>query len=179
MAKSKVKRYNQAGAVYEDDTPEEVANRSEESQAIANEAKGEGMLKAMRDEAAAVKPKAMAKVAPKNPNYSNEGRSTPAPAAKVAPKTPTVGRASVPMQESVTEKNRITNESLDKAREKWSKESASDRPSAFSRFLSDFSGSQRNRKYKSENMASGGMASSASKRADGIAQKGKTRGKMC
>jgi len=28
-------------------------------------------------------------------------------------------------------------------------------------------------------MASGGMASSASKRADGIAQKGKTRGKMC
>lgn len=28
-------------------------------------------------------------------------------------------------------------------------------------------------------MASGGMASSASKRADGIAQKGKTRGKIC
>jgi hypothetical protein len=28
-------------------------------------------------------------------------------------------------------------------------------------------------------MASGGMVSSASKRADGIAQKGKTRGKMC
>jgi hypothetical protein len=28
-------------------------------------------------------------------------------------------------------------------------------------------------------MASGGMASSVSKRADGIAQKGKTRGKMC
>jgi hypothetical protein len=28
-------------------------------------------------------------------------------------------------------------------------------------------------------MASGGMASSASKRADGIATKGKTRGKIC
>jgi hypothetical protein len=28
-------------------------------------------------------------------------------------------------------------------------------------------------------MASGGMASSASKRADGIATKGKTRGRMC
>jgi len=32
---------------------------------------------------------------------------------------------------------------------------------------------------KAKKMASGGMASSASKRADGIAVKGKTRGKMC
>jgi hypothetical protein len=41
-------------------------------------------------------------------------------------------------------------------------------------------GSQRDRKYRTEKpMAKGGMASSASKRADGIAQKGKTRGKMC
>ena len=32
---------------------------------------------------------------------------------------------------------------------------------------------------KSKKMASGGMTSSASKRADGIAVKGKTRGKMC
>jgi hypothetical protein len=32
---------------------------------------------------------------------------------------------------------------------------------------------------KGEKMASGGMTSSASKRADGIATKGKTRGKMC
>jgi hypothetical protein len=47
------------GKIYEDDTDEEVANRSEESQAIANEAKGDTMLKAMRDEAA--KPKAVAK----------------------------------------------------------------------------------------------------------------------
>jgi len=32
---------------------------------------------------------------------------------------------------------------------------------------------------KVKKMASGGMAASASKRGDGIAQRGKTRGKMC
>jgi hypothetical protein len=32
---------------------------------------------------------------------------------------------------------------------------------------------------KVKKMASGGMTSSASKRADGIASKGKTRGRMC
>jgi hypothetical protein len=35
------------------------------------------------------------------------------------------------------------------------------------------------REGKEEKMAKGGKVSSASKRADGIAQKGKTRGKMC
>jgi len=52
MAKSKVKRYANEGYVYEDDTPEEVANRSENAQSIMSEAKGDTMLKAMRDEAA-------------------------------------------------------------------------------------------------------------------------------
>ena len=37
----------------------------------------------------------------------------------------------------------------------------------------------RNRLVDGEKKASGGMVSSASKRADGIAVKGKTRGKMC
>jgi hypothetical protein len=59
MAKSKVKRYANEGYVYEDDTPEEVANRSENAQSIMNEAKGDTMLKAMRDEAA--KPKMVTK----------------------------------------------------------------------------------------------------------------------
>jgi len=200
MAKSKAKRYAAGDAVYEDDTPEEVANRSEDSQAIANEAKGDTMLKAMRDETAA-EPKVMAKprvaapvvksaapaakpTAPaasatkapaKNENYSNEGRYKAA-LAKTAAK---VGRAGQAVAEA-KEKHPLTNETLSAAREKWSKESASERPSALSRFLSDFSGSQRSRKYsKAEGMASGGMASSASRRADGIATKGKTRGKIC
>ena len=38
-------------------------------------------------------------------------------------------------------------------------------------------GSQRDRKYRTEKMAKGGVT--ASRRADGIAQRGKTRGKMC
>jgi hypothetical protein len=44
----------------------------------------------------------------------------------------------------------------------------------------DFSlGMKRGGKVKPKKMASGGMSSSASKRADGIASKGKTRGKIC
>jgi len=51
----KVKRYDEGGEL-------EAANSSEDSQAIANEDKGDTMLKAMRDEAA--KPKAKPKAKP-------------------------------------------------------------------------------------------------------------------
>ena len=183
----KTKRYEDGGEI----DALEAANQSDESQAIANEAKGEAMLKAMRDKESAPKPKAkpaMPKAeysnegrsrpapAPSNPNYSNEGRSMPAPTAKPA----TAGRASVPVQKSPIERNPITNESLKTAQEKWSK-GDQNTPSALSRLFSgkgDYSGSQRNRAYKKAETFSKGGSVSASRRADGIAQRGKTKGRM-
>lgn len=58
------------------------------------------------------------------------------------------------------------------AREYLDKKKAGDRQSAMERGNLKSGGAVKK-------MASGGMASSASKRADGIATKGKTRGKMC
>ena len=101
------------------------------------------------------------------------------------PPTVKVGRASVEKQEPITEKNRITNESLKTAQEKWAKGDQNP-PSAFSRFLKDTSGSQRSRPYQKDEMkrggkvvkmAKGGVTSSASSRADGIATKGRTKGR--
>ena len=75
----KVKRYNEEGYVTSDDSNAgmreaydegalERANSSAESQAIANEAKGEAMLKSMRDEETApvsrAKPRMVSKAAP-------------------------------------------------------------------------------------------------------------------
>jgi len=74
------KRYDDGGDV------EESANQSEDSQAIADEAKGESMLKSMRDEASASKPKAAPKMAPKA-----APASTPKAETSSGPK---VGRAS-------------------------------------------------------------------------------------
>jgi len=179
----KVKRYNEEGYVTSDDSNSgmkaaydegalERANSSEESQAIANEAKGEAMLKSMRDKAATAKPKAAStKSTAKNPDYSNEGRSTPAPAAKSTSKVGRAGQATG----SSSEPSFQDKQAMEYLQAKRDKAAGKD-----TGFLSSlFGGSQRSRKYKTENMASGGMASSASKRADGIATKGKTRGKMC
>ncbi len=154
----KVKRYNEEGYVTSDDSNSgmkeaydegalERANSSAESQAIANEAKGESMLKSMRDTAAKPKPKAMAKTTPKTSNYSNEGRSTSAPAAK-----PDVTKMSV------------------------SERAALDRASARAGSGPTDTRSVSQRLRAAFGMAKGGTASS---RADGIATKGKTRGKMC
>jgi len=143
----KMKRYDEGG---ETDALE-AANSSTESQDIANESKGESMLKSMRDTAAKPKPKAMAKTTPKTSNYSNEGRSTSAPAAK-----PDVTKM------SANERTKQSIESnLASAR---SGSGPTDTRSVSQRLRSAFG------------MASGGSASS---RADGIAMKGKTRGKMC
>ena len=141
----KMKRYDEGG-----DTSEEMANSSTESQDIANEARGEGILKGMRDEAAKpkmMKPKVMAKTTPKTSNYSNEGRSTPAPAAK-----PDVTKMSLSERAAASREN---------AR---SGSGPTDTRSVSQRLRAAFG------------MKSGGSASS---RADGIATKGKTRGKMC
>ena len=154
----KVKRYNEEGYVTSDDSNAgmreaydegalERANSSDSSQAIANEAKGDTMLKSMRDTAAKPKPKAMAKTTPKTSNYSNEGRSTSAPAAK-----PDVTKMSV------------------------SERAALDRASARAGSGPTDTRSVSQRLRAAFGMAKGGSASS---RADGIATKGKTRGKMC
>ena len=118
------------------------------------------------------KPKVMAKTAPKTSNYSNEGRSTPAPAAKRDVTKMSLAERGKEDRETAIEKYGQLNKDIE-AR----KQSSITNPSLLSRLFNV--GSQRDRKYKSEKMASGGMASSASKRADGIASRGKTRGKMC
>jgi hypothetical protein len=139
----KMKRYDEGG---ETDALE-AANSSTESQDIANESKGEGMLKAMRDTAA--KPKAMAK-----PKVM--AKTTPVSETKTA-------------EAPATSKPDATKMSLSE-RMKASRESArsgsgpTDTRSVGQRLRSAFG------------MANGGSASS---RADGIATKGKTRGKMC
>ena len=149
----KMKRYNGEDDQVTSDTAEEMANSSTEAQDIANEAKGDAMLKSMRDEAAKARPKpkamakAMAKTTPKTSDYSNEGRSTPAPAAK-----PDVTKMSLSERMKASREN---------AR---SGVGTTDTRSVGERLRSSFG------------MAKGGTASS---RADGIASRGKTRGKMC
>jgi hypothetical protein len=187
----KTKRYEEGGDV----DPLEAANQSDESQSIANEAKGEAMLKAMRDEAAKPKAKPMAKPAmpkaeysnegrsmpmpaPKNPNYSNEGRSMPAPAAK--PITPS-SKAKTAQAERDAEMAARRERTMGAIK-------------GFGSFLSELPGKAMEnyrstrpgyKKQKEKeaaytgNFSKGGSVSKASSRADGIAQRGKTRGKMC
>jgi hypothetical protein len=207
--KRKVKRYAGEDESYVD--PMEAANASEDAQAIMEQAKGEEILKRMRDTEAAqqempkrrmenaspdmdvkpigrskpmpgadVKPLLPAKVPPgtkvsdfvnpnaktnvvpaaKNENYSNEGRSRPAPMPSA--------------------KKETYRDISGKTREK----SESKRPDfggAIGRGISDFFGSirERGRRSNPEAYAKGGSVGSASKRADGIAQRGKTKGKIC
>lgn len=143
------------GKVYEDDTDEEVANRSEDSQAIMDEAKGDTMLKAMRDKD--TKPK---KSAPK-------AQSSKGSLGANLTYGKGLGRRSHPEYPEDASKAMVDKKSDFK----------NNPPSALSRAFSAIR--ERGMKSNSSAYKSGGMASSASKRADGIAQKGKTRGKMC
>jgi hypothetical protein len=164
---TKVKRYNENGYVTSDDSNSgmkeaydegalERANSSAESQSIADEAKGEAMLKSMRDKAAMAKPKLKAK-------SSDAKSTTPKAVSSGAMDTAGFEKTSAPdvTKMSVSERMKA---SRDNAR---SGVGTTDTRSVGQRLRAAFG------------MASGGMASSASKRADGIAQKGKTRGKMC
>ena len=149
----KVKRYNEEGYVTADDSN---AGMKEARDAIdADIAKtpsadyGDYIPTSSSEtiKAAKPKPKAMAKTTPKTSNYSNEGRSTPAPAAK-----PDVSKMSVSERMKASREN---------AR---SGVGTTDTRSVSQRLRAAFG------------MKSGGSASS---RADGIASRGKTRGKMC
>ena len=182
----KIKRYEDGGDI----DALEAANKSEESQAIADEARGEAILKAMRDKESAPKPKAkpsmpktsppvVSKPAMPKADYSNEGRSMPAPVAKsVAPSATTKAKtAQADRDAEMAARRERTMGAL----------------KGFGSYLADLPGKAmenyrstrpgyKKQKEKEEaytgNFSKGGSVSKASSRADGIAQRGKTRGKM-
>ena len=105
----------------------------------------------------------------KNPNYSNEGRSSTTPTAK-NPDYSNEGRSSTaPISTPVATTTKISDVPKSTAN-KFEHEMP------ISRFFKNVreAGNRGNPDVK---MASGGMT--ASRRGDGIAQRGKTRGKMC
>lgn len=177
----KMKRYEDGGEI----DALEAANKSEESQAIADEAKGEAMLKAMRDKASAPKPKpAMPALSadsfkaapskPKNPDFSNEGRSMPA------------AKPAAPTKSKTAQADRDAEMAARRERTMGALKSAgsflADLPGkAMENYRSTRPGYKKQKEKEAAytgNFSKGGSVS-ASSRADGIAQRGKTRGKMC
>ena len=167
----KVKRYNENGYVTSDDSNSgmkeaydegapERANSSEDSQAIMNEAKGEGMLQSMRDAATKpkmVKPKTTVKATSEKPESSGVTRMSKEAGEAAQSKFRESSKPDVTKM-SLSERMKASRESARLGSGKTDTRSVSERlRSAFG-------------------MAKGGSASS---RADGIATKGKTRGKMC
>ena len=158
----KVNRYAEGGEI----DPLEAANASSESQTLANEDKGESMLKAMRDEAA--KPKTVTKE-----ELAKSGMSLRDYLNKQQGLTRRGGDYSKPVS--------IVREAPKNAKEAIARE-AIDAIKASGRKYPDMSALQAPAKREGmtamepRKMAKGGMT--ASKRADGIAQRGKTRGKM-
>jgi Meckel syndrome type 1 protein len=137
--------------------PEEAANKSTEGMLSNPNAKEFG--DAGTSETAKATPKATPKAAPKaapKPVAKSESK----PAAKAAPVDVT--------KLSVAERRKLS-------RENPSVSGPTDTRSVSQRLRSAFG----MKSGGATKMASGGMTSSASKRADGIAVKGKTRGKMC
>ncbi len=180
----KMKRYDEGGDI----DALEAANKSEESQSIADEAKGEAMLKAMRDKASAPKPKpAMPalsadsfKAAPSKPKSTQSGASVPSLGASGTyggglgrrshpeyPEDASKAMADMKKKSSPDVTKISLAERMKESREKSRSGSGkTDTRSVNERFRSAFG------------FAKGGSVS-ASSRADGIAQRGKTRGKMC
>ena len=151
----KMKRYEDGGEI----DALEAANQSEESQKIDNEARGEAILKAMRDKESAPKPK---------------------------PKTTVKATSEKPESSGVT---RISKEAGEAAQAKFresskpdvTKMSVSERMKASRESARLGSGKTDTRSVSERLRSAFGMAKggSASSRADGIAQKGKTKGRMC
>jgi len=109
----------------------------------------------------------------KNPNYSNEGRSSTAPTSTPAatPVKTTTGSGRVPTSEQASANRQ---EAYDKVKSIASNFKFETPAEARARRAAEASGMKRGGMTK---MASGGMT--ASRRADGIATKGKTRGRIC
>ena len=157
----KMKRYNgEDGSAVEID-PEEAANKSTEGMLSNPNAKEFG--DSGTSETATVTTKATPKAAPKPKAAAKPAaKSESAPAAKTAPVDKT--------KMSLAERAKLSRESA------RSGSGTTDTRSVSQRLRAAFG---MNKGGSTAKMASGGMTSSASKRADGIATKGKTRGKMC
>lgn len=167
------------------------------SETMMDESKGEAILKAMRDtaaspRAAAAKPKVSTSVAAEKPA---------APAVKEATKTEVVTKPAtsakketyVDMSGKVQTKKSAAERDADMAARRESfvsgiKNIGSSIGDIFSKARQNYESTrpvsrqvqkERESAMSRGNLAKGGMTSSASKRADGIATKGKTRGKMC
>jgi Meckel syndrome type 1 protein len=162
-----MKRYNgEDGSKVEMD-PEEAANKSTEGMLSNPNAKEFG--DAGTSETAKATPKATPKAAPKaapKPVAKSESK----PAAKAAPVDVTKLSANERTKRNIEE-------NLSGARKG---SGPTDTRSANERIRSGIRSAFGMKKGGAvKKMASGGMTSSASKRADGIATKGKTRGKIC
>jgi hypothetical protein len=178
----KMKRYEDGGEI----DALEAANKSEESQAIADEAKGESMLKAMRDKASAPKPKAKPampapefKSMPSKSKSTQYGASVPSMGAS-GTYGGGLGRRSNPEYPEDASKAMAD---MKKSSPDMTKMSVSDRMKASREKSRSGSGATDtrsvNERFRSALGFAKGGSVSASTRADGIAQRGKTRGKMC
>lgn len=174
----KMKRYEDGGEI----DALEAANKSEGSQAIADEAKGEAMLKAMRDKESAPKPKpAMPKAQYEStkPKSTQSGASVPSLGAS-GTYGGGLGRRSHPEYAEDASKA-MADMKKSKQKPAANTDYKNNPPSALSRLISGFSKGREDRlkRDKEQYGFSKGGSVNASKRADGIAQRGKTRGKMC
>jgi hypothetical protein len=152
----KVKRYDIGGEV----DALEAANASPESQAISDEAKGDSMLKAMRDEAS--KPKMSAKPKSKEKSFDQKAKKENFTSAETGGGAALMYRKPMGKTGSGSTDTRSVGERLRDALGAGKNRGGN---------TVDFGGS-------GMGMKKGGKVSSASSRADGIAQRGKTRGKM-
>jgi hypothetical protein len=187
----KTKRYDIGGEI----DPLEAANQSEESQAIADEAKGDAMLKAMRDKASAPKPRAK----PAMPSLEmNAPPSKPAartqinfeslnnPSSKLTEADMKPSAPSAPTKAKTSQAGRDAEMAARRERTMGALKSAgsflADLPGkAMENYRSTRPGYKKQKEKEAAytgNFSKGGSVS-ASRRADGIAQRGKTRGKMC
>jgi len=195
--KRKMKRFNgEDGSQVEMDAME-AANKSEEAMDIAD-----SMSRGSAGTSETVKatPKAMPKAAPKVTTKSTtvtKAESAPTSKAAATPVDETKLSLSDRMKLSrdraragTTTDMRSVSERLGSSRVPSSEEASANRSAAIDKVkgvgasISDYfrnfkTPAERRAQERSTKMASGGMTSSASKRADGIAVKGKTRGKMC
>ena len=216
MAKSKVKRYNGEDNSYitgedsnagmkeaYDEGALERANSYEDSQAIANEAKGDTMLKAMRDASTAPKAAARPRAAAPKADVASAiaktmaaNKATPAakeeskPTAAAKPTTSAKKETYVDMSGKVQTKKSAADRDADMAARRESlmsgiKKVGSSIGDMFSKAKQNYESTrpvsrqvqkERDQAAARGNLAKGGTASS---RADGIATKGKTRGRMC
>jgi len=200
----KVKRYNEEGYVTSDDSNAgmreaydegalERANFSDSSQAIANEAKGDTMLKAMRDTSTAPKtarPRASSPAASTKPSAPATKPTAPAAKEESKPTTTAKKETYVDMSGKVQTKKSAADRDAEMAARRESlmsgiKNVGSSIGNMFSKARQNYESTrpvsrqvqkERDQAASRGNLAKGGTASS---RADGIAQKGKTKGRMC